>query len=228
MYINTELVENGDGTATNPFNNVADTTDFAEANGITIVYIYADVAIDRNVKNFTCIGIGTPVVECNGHDLKNTEFFGVELRGTYTEKIKAKQCLLGNNFELNGAFKDCGIAGTVTAIDGGNVKLHKCYSNGAESILSLNGIGSSIVTVIDFENNLTILDVNAIGDLVKVGMGKGKLTLDATCVEGSIEVSGQPLITDNSGVGCTVDITAVNNKVAIADATFTKLDTTDI
>lgn len=227
VYIDTESLVNGDGSALTPFNNVADTTDFAEANGIKTVYIYSEVTIDRNVKNFTCIGVGAPVVNCNAKDLKNTEFYGCELRGTYTDRIKAKDCILGNNFELNGNFKNCGIASSLTCIDGGNVTMYKCFASNGGATISLNGEGSSTVSILDFENDLTFTDINNVLDEVKVSMKADRLTIDdTTCTAGTIEISGNPLIAGGSN-GVTLTIDALTSRQN-ADATFTKFDTTDI
>jgi len=224
VYIDTERIINGDGSATNPFNNVADTTDFAEAKGITVVYIYSDVVIDRNIKNFTCIGIGTPVVDCNGYDLKNTEFFGVELRGTYTDSIIAKECILGSNFELNGGFKACAVINNLTCIDGGSVTMYDCFPNIANSgvtNISFNGLGTSKASIINFAGRLNISDVNNVLDEVNISMPSEHLLIDLSCTNGTISLAGFMKLTDSSGVGCIVDKTAViepSTKIDVVNA----------
>ena len=220
VYVDTEAAVNGDGSSTSPFDNVNDAKDFAEDNGIHIVYLYGDVVIPSNVKNFTVIGIGSPVVDCNGQDLKNTEFVGCELRGTYTDKIKASKCILGNNFELNGGFKDCSIVGNLTCIDGGSVTLFDCFgniANDAESTLSLNGLGSSRVAVENFHGHLTLTDVNNAADRVDISMPSDHLIIDASCTAGSITLAGHIILTDNSGPGCTVNTEAVIVPATTAD-----------
>lgn len=220
VYVDTELVTNGDGTATNPFNNVEDAKDFAEANGILTVYVYSDVVIPSNVKNFTVIGIGSPVVNCNGQDLKNTEFVGVKLQGTYTDRIKANKCSLDDGFHLNGGFKDCSIFNSVTCIDNGFVTMTNCFSNvGTDGLatISLNGIGSSKLSVINFGGDLTLTDVNSIDDFVKVTMPNGTLSIASSCTNGSIAVAGHPIVTDASGIGCTVNLDALIDPATTTD-----------
>ena len=213
VYLDPEVLVSGDGSATSPFKGVQETKDFAEANGILTVYIYSDVIIPSSVKNFTVIGIGSPVVECNGVDLKNTEFIGCELRGTYTQKIKATKCILGTGFALNGGFKDCSIVSTLVAIDGGNFTLFNCFSNIANdgiTELSFNGVGSSRGSILGFKSDLTISDVNNANDLLKIVHNGGKLTLDATCTDGKIDIAGQPYLINNSN-GTTVDKLAMSD-----------------
>jgi len=217
VYINTELGVNGIGTATDPFNNVTDATDFAETHGIQTVYIYSEVEIDRNVKNFTVIGIGSPVVNCNGQDLKNTEFIGCELRGAYSDAIKATKCILGAGFYLNGGFKDCSVISNLTCVDGGLVTMKDCFSNVANngvSSISLNGLGSSKLVVEDFSGDLVLSDVNSINDLVKVN-SNSHLTILPSCTDGDIFVSGYPKVEDESN-GSNVDISAVINTANMA------------
>ena len=106
VYLDPEVLVSGDGSATSPFKYVQETKDFAEANGILTVYVYSDVVIPSSVKNFTVIGIGTPTVNCNSQDLKNTEFIGCKMLGNYTGNIKLRRCELDVTFVLNGESLD--------------------------------------------------------------------------------------------------------------------------
>lgn len=212
VYINTDALSNGDGSAISPFDNVNDGKDFAEANGILTIYIYADITIPSKLKNFTIIGIGSPVVNCNGQDLKNTEFYGVKLQGTYTEKIKAKECILDDGFHLNGGFNTCSVVNHLICIDGGNVTLFNCFgniANNAETNLSLNGLGSSNIAIVEFKGHLILSDVNNINDKVDISMPSDHLIIDASCILGAIDLAGSMKIEDNSGVDCIVNRDAV-------------------
>lgn len=220
VYVDTDALSNGDGTAGDPFDNIGDTVDYAEANGIKIIVTYAEITLDRNLKNFVVMGTGHPVINCAGYDLKNTEFIHCTLRGTYLDSIIATSSTLDDGFSLNGDFENCGLGGDLTCIDGGDVVLANCWSvmpGLARPTISLNGAGSSSLSIRSLSAGLTILDVNNVLDVVTVEMSQGKLTLDSTCTAGVISVRGISQFTDNSN-GSTVDISGLFQPQNMAEA----------
>lgn len=211
VYIDTEALVNGDGTAGTPFNNIGDTVDYAEANGIKQIIVYSEVTLDRNLKNFVITGIGAPVIDCSGHDLDKSVFSHCTMRGTYLGRITVQESVLDNNFWLNGFFEKSAINGDVICIDGGAVLLANCFSlmtGLTQPTLSLNGLGSSTVSVTGYAGTLTVKDVNNAADEVTLGVTEGKLILDTTCTAGKIAPSGMAYFIDNSN-GSTVDTTGL-------------------
>ena len=207
VYVDTEALVNGDGSAGSPFDNIGDTIDYAEVNGIKQIVVYSEVTLDRNLKNFVVTGIGAPVIECNGQDLTKTEFRHCTMRGTYLGHVVVQESVLDNNFELNGFFERCALNGDLTCIDGGAVLLANGFSlmtGLAQPTLSLNGLGSSTISVTGYKGTLLVKDVNNAADEVTLGVTEGKLTLDTTCVAGVIAPSGMAYFIDNSN-GSTVD-----------------------
>lgn len=211
IYIDTEAATNGDGSPISPFNNVADAKDFAELKGIQQLVVLSEITLDRNLKNFTIRGIGAPVINCNGQDLRNSVFSQCTMRGTYTDRITVQESVLDNGFVLNGFFENNALKGTITAVDGGDVLLANCFSIVAglgRPTISMNGIGSSTISIRSYSGGLTITDANNAADAVTIEMSQGKVTLDSTCVAGVISVRGISQFTDNS-TGSTVDITGL-------------------
>ena len=211
VFVDTELVINGDGSSGSPFNNIGDTVDFAEANSLREIVALKEIILDRNLKNFIITGIGTPVIDCNGHDLSGTEFSHCTMRGTYIGIIIVQESILDNGFYLNGYFENCAINGTISCVDGSNVLLKGCTGLGQHN-LSMNGIGSSIVRVSSHDGDLVIKDANNINDAIMVNMSHGKLTLDVTCTNGDIIVDGGMKLTDNSN-GSTIDDTGMQENL---------------
>lgn len=211
VYVDTSALVNGDGTAGSPFDNIGDAIDFAEANSIKQIVAYAEITLDRNLKNFTVLGIGVPVINTAGFDLKGSKFFQCTMRGTYLDRIIVQESVLDNNFELNGFFEKCALNGDVICIDGGSVLLANCFSlmtGVAQPSLSLNGIGSSTASVSGYKGSLTVKDVNNANDEVNLGMAEGELILENTCTAGIIKPSGTVYFVDNSN-GSTVDTDAL-------------------
>jgi len=211
VFVDTGLGTNGKGTAGSPFNNIGDAIDHAEEKGIRTITIFDEITLDRNLKNFVIKGTGHPVVNCAGYDLKNTEFLHCTLRGTYVNNIVATSSVLDNGVSLNGVFERCGLNGDLTCVDASNVILVNCYSTIpglSRPTISLNGVGTSDLSVRGLSGGLTVKDVNNALDTVTIEMSQGKVTLASSCTNGVISVRGLTQFTDDSA-GSTVDTTAL-------------------
>ena len=221
VYVDTDASTNGDGSNTSPFDNIGDAIDFAELSKINILYVFNDITIDRNLKNFTVLGIGSPKVLCNGQDLKNTEFHGCNLLGTYTSPIKAFKCILESGLYLNGGFKECSLIGDLTCLDGGTVIMSGCFSGIAgvsRPTISMNGTGESKLSVRSYSGGLTLKDVNNVNDECTLEVSQGKITVDSSCTAGYISVRGTAQFTDES-TGATIDTSALLNSEILASNT---------
>lgn len=211
VFVDTELLVNGDGSARNPYNNVTDAKDFAEANEIFQIITYSEITIDRNLKNFNIIGVGNPVVNFNNQVVDQTKFSYCTLRGQYTGTITAQNCVLDNGFYLNGFFENCGANGTLTCVDGGSVLVKNCASliaGTGRPTISMNGVGSSNLAIRDWQGGLTITDCNNALDAVTVEIIGGSLTFDATCTAGTMVARGLGIFVDNSNGATVIDETA--------------------
>ena len=207
VYVDPELITNGDGSSGNPFNNIGDTIDFAEAHNLREITALTEITIDRNLKNFIITGIGTPVINCGGFVLKGSEFRHCTMRGLYVDSIIVQESVLDNGFYLNGFFENCAAKGTLICVDGGNVLLKDCAGLTVVTI-SMNGIGSSILKISNQTGELIITDCNNVSDDLNIGITEGKLTLDSTCDNGNIDVYGSAFYTNNS-TGATVNSDAL-------------------
>jgi len=213
VWIDTEQVAAGNGSQASPFNSLTSAVDYAEEEGIKTLYVYADITLDRQLKNFKIVGIGTPTVDTNGQNLDKSEFWHVKIQGTYTGSIIVQQSVLLNNFELNGFFEKNALAGDLTCIDGSTVFMLGCSSAIAgigRPTISMNGLGSSSLSVRDNNGGMTITDCNNISDKVTVEVNVGSLTFDSTCTNGEMVARGNCTFVDNSN-GATVYNEVINN-----------------
>ena len=199
VYVDPELVANGNGSSGSPFNNLTDAIDFAEAHSLRELIALTEITLDRNLKNFIITGIGTPVINCGGFDLKGSEFRHCTMRGVYVDAITVQESVLDNGFYLNGFFENCAIGGTITCVDGSNVLLKDC-SGLTDQIISMNGAGSSTLIISGHSGNLTIKDSNNALDNLNIGMSEGIVTIDATCTDGNITVTGNSKLINNSAI----------------------------
>jgi hypothetical protein len=196
VYVDTEAVSNGSGGAGDPFDNIGDAIDFAEANNIKIIVVYAEITLDRNLKNFQIIGISNPVINCAGQDLKNTYFERCTLKGTYINNIAAINCKIDSTTYLEGVFEECIFPiGTTTIAAGQIVDIIQSSSGvpgattptidmNATGILSIRGYNGGIKLInysgssahsIDISSGQIILDSTTITSGIFVIRGVGKL-----------------------------------------------------
>lgn len=213
IYINTEELINGDGKSGTPFNAVADAVDFAELMGWKKLIFLADATLERTLKNFVITGIGFPVIDLNGQNVDKSAFIDAELSGEQVGYIEAKNCeLLDGLSGLNGHYVNCFLAGNLFMANGGRIIMNMCSSYIAglsfptidfvagytDQKLSSRGYSGGFGTKnMDHVSNVATLEYNA-----------GKCNLDSSNSAGTISIRGIPdtALTDNSGVGLTVEI----------------------
>lgn len=194
VFVDADALTNGDGSARSPFNNVTAAKDFAEATGIKKIITFADLTIDRSLKNFVIIGVGTPIIDTNGQDLDGSEFSRVIMRGSYTGEIIVQESVLDNGFNLNGYFQNCalgtGLGGDLVCVAGATVFMKDCASNIPglnRPTISLNAVGAAVnLSVRNQFGGLTIKDANHVDDTVTVEMGRGSLTFDSSNTNGEL------------------------------------------
>jgi hypothetical protein len=221
IYIDPAVSPNGTGYQQDPYNNITDAIDDAEANGITSLVLLGNVVLDRQLKNFTVTGVGQPDFTANNQILQGCEFHDLKLDGIIpaASHIRAVDCILKAGLTgVHGDFLNCGLDGPITLATGADVTMIDCYSDIAglaRPTLSVNG--ALDVSVRSYRGGLTVLDmpVQSPQASVTVSMAQGKLTLDGTCVGGVISVRGVAQFTDNSA-GTFVDATGLLNTEELA------------
>jgi len=207
VWIDTELVAAGDGSQGTPFNTLTAAIDFAETENIKTLYVYSDIVIDRQLKNFTIIGVGTPTVDCNGQNLNKSEFSHVKLEGNYTGSIIAQESVLLNNFYLNGYFETCGLAGNLLTNNLAIVLLTQCISVIAgidRPTISFPAVGSANISIRKNGGGITMRGSIDASNTCTVEVSEGSLAFDNTNILGDMVARGVCRFVDQTGVGVTV------------------------
>jgi len=212
VHVNPDANVNGDGSVRSPFDNIGDALDFAELVMLDKIHIHADVEIDRNLKNFTLVGVGNPNVDFDGQNIDKSEFEGVTMRGSYTGRIVARGCTLADNLSgLDGKFMHCGLGGDLFCADGSDVEMIDPYSGieGTDrpTITAASASGLKL-GVRGMRGGLTIKSVDHALTSVSVEMATGGLTLESTCDDGVIVVRGSCTFIDNN-TGSSVDVSGL-------------------
>lgn len=200
-----------DGSQLHPFNVIADAIDLAESERIHSLVTVSELQIDRNLKNFTILGVGTPKIVCNGHDLKNSEFFHCLMTGSYLSTIIVQQSRLVGPFYLNGFFENCAVNGAFTIPDGATTFMTNCAPLVVGSILDvptydIGGIaGTANFVCMDYKGGIRLLNVNNILDDVKIQLNGGIVIIDSSCTLGSIRLLGTGILINESSLEPTIN-----------------------
>jgi len=225
VWIDTELVPAGDGSQASPFNTLTAAVDYAEAEGIKTLYVYADITLDRQLKNFKVIGVGTPTIDANGQDLTKSEFWHCKMQGNYIGVIIVQESVLLGGFYLNGFFEKNGLAGDLICVDGASVFMKDNASAIAglgRPTVSMNATGWCNLSVRGNEGGLTLKDCNNVLDEVTVEVAEGSLTFDSsntTTVANSMIARGMcKFVNEVPTAGVVIDETGYPANINIADS----------
>jgi hypothetical protein len=204
VHVNTELVANGVGAIRDPFNNWTDSVDYAEANNLTRMAVYADAVVDRQLRNFEIEGFGAPVIDLNNQILDGTIFRRCNLTGTVSSAtpsaIQGIENFLTDVLNLAGAFSTVAIVGTVRAAPNDSLFMINVAPAvaGTSWTLDMNTGQPSLATIHDISGEMVVRDMDDIGDTVDLHFANGRLIIDATCTAGTLTYSGDVEVVDNS------------------------------
>ena len=222
VHISTDQSPGGQfGYQQEPFNNWTAAVDYAEANNLHVLGLETDATVDRQLKNFEIDGIGgLPQLDLNGQvmdgsTIRNCRISGSQGVGTGNNQLIAFDCAFENVSNFDGAANLCGIIGTIG------------FRNGTTSLMNepLPFVAGGTVTVdltpaespdagpstVGFQNAsgaYRIINMDDPGDTFHVTMKQGVVTVEASCIEGTIVIAGTANVIDNSGPNCSVVHTA--------------------
>lgn len=223
VYVDTAAVSNGNGYQQTPFNNWTDAADYAENNNIRRIVLLNDATLDRQMRNFTFIGQGHPVLDCNGQDVNRSDFQSLELDGTMVaaNNVNVEHCSIRANFAgIKGHLHRCGLQGKMTLAQDAELIMEHCYSEIAglsRPEIDMNAASTTAaLSVRNFSGGLTLSNSQAAGNNATIEMSQGKTELAASNTAGTISVRGVAHLVDNSA-GATVDIEALADPQYLID-----------
>jgi hypothetical protein len=218
IYINVEQSPGGlYGYQQEPFNNWTDAVDYAETNGLQILALETDATVDRQLKNFEIDGIGgLPELDLNGQimdgsTVRNCRITGAQGVNGGAGQLIAFECAFQNVSNFDGAANLCGIIGTIGFRNGATSLLNEPlpFVAGGAVILDLTpaespDAGPSTVGLQNASGAYSVINMDDPGDSLHITMKQGTVTVEASCIAGTVFIAGLANVTDNSGPGCTV------------------------
>ena len=165
---------------------------FQGGQNISGIKIMADIGSDISV-----------VVEQNVNTF-NTVFENIAVNGIMGGSSRYLNCILGLIDVFEGEAKRCLITDDITIAGQGASNLSECnvyvsdYS--AYKIIDLNG---NDINMLGCRGNYELTNKTTLST-TSVNLMSGKLKIDSSCVSGTIVVSGNVIVEDDSGVDCNI------------------------
>lgn len=226
------------GTAGNEINNIQDVLLVAAANNINQIQVDQTLIIPSGVdiSSYRFIGkneLNSIVVLQSGCITERTNFFSCIITGVVNGSIYAKECGLETLSNIGAdtfpsiLFQCIFRSGTHTFRNGlttpQNIHFIHCESGvpgvGA-AILNINGSDSPIAFR-GYEGGVVIDNMTA-GNICTFGFAEGQLTLNPSCISGTIQLDGVVNLVDNSN-GVVVNKRSAVSKDIVADSVWDEL-----
>lgn len=219
VHINTEEATNGNGYQQSPYNNWSDAVDYAENNGLLTLEVMADAVVDRQLKNFFIRGIGQPTIDLNGQNMDNTVIERCTVTGAMLGSVNVEQCALVSTQNMAGVFITVSVAGTLTVQSGASLIMTRVAPATVSSpwTLDMNTGGASSSAIHNITGGMVLANMDNAGDASHLHFAQGSITIDASCIAGSVVITGLVNVIDNSGAGCDVLVVSPSNVMTTDD-----------
>ena len=217
---NSGQVAGEDGTVRNSVNQIADALAIAAAINSLRIRIAPDssVTLASAVSNHELIGSAW-TLNLGGQAIANALISGAIVAGTAISGGTFDGCSIGNVTIDPSSLINCALTGTLTVPNAGEYALIDCYdgaSGSADPVIDFASQTDSVTCrILNYHGNIEIrnLGFGSVSDILEI-TGKGRILMDATCIQGSVRISGDWEIVDSSS-GVTVTVDAAISRTAI-------------
>lgn len=211
------------GTPTDASNNWSDAIIIAA--NLIVVKIrlkgLLTMGVGENVGGYDIFGnefIQSQIV-LNGEDTTASTFHDMEVQGQCSGRAVMRNCHINAVTEFNGHMHDCFFLNTISLAEMDDCVFINCNSGIAGSSTPTMDVGSGRNVIFrGYKGGMNLINKTGT-DNISIEYDSGHLIIDSTCTTGTIIVRGNAKVTDNSGAGCTVDLTGLLNREIVHDET---------
>ena len=197
-----------DGLNTNQIDDgqLANARTIADAKNLNEYFLNAgaSITLDATHSNWVFSGTGSSV-DCGNQDITDSRFQQCTVSGiaTGTGAVVYRNCrILAHTTSNLAAFNDCGVVGPITMAGVQTYRLKDCtplFESGCT--FDFGAIGDQDLVMQNWNGGATLQNLGNTGSDKVVISGNGHITLEASCVGGTIEWSGDIKFTNNgSGI----------------------------
>jgi hypothetical protein len=206
------------GESITPVDNISDALTIAIANNLARILFANDgstYSLPANVQRYELIGIGlySVVINMNSKDLSGSRFVGIYADGTMASFADFYQCYFVTFTAFLGRAEDCvfAVGGTLELANGNSYIIDSEFAPiaGTGYTIDFTNLSSKNIVLDNISGTLILDNLTNAGSKVYISSADGlNLTINASCTAGTIIISGNVTITDNSG-GSTVTIQTI-------------------
>lgn len=230
------------GTPQVPSDVIADIITICAVRKLKVIDVFGALTLTAAMEGYTFIGHRhenvADTLNLNGQDVDNSLIMRCVLTGAQggTGFLTLEDCLIYAMTNFQGIANLCDLYGSaMSLLDGGYADLSKC--NSVHGVLTITVNGPARASFKECSGNMTltaqddgllfvrgykgtlIIDTMT-GGTAYIYCNGADLTINATCTGGTINIYGDARVTDNHGVGCTVNNYTLQAGGAIALTTF--------
>ena len=211
------------GTAEKPVNNLADGLLILSSRGLTKFFIVGDITVDSGGLYDRLIFEGesktkSTITVSSAASVTGCEFVNATITGTLDGNSKLEHCLITTLAFVDGIVEDCILTALITLSGVTSARFINCSSGvtgGSTPEINMGGSGSEL-GIRNYNGGIKLSNKTG-SENVSIDMNSGQVILDPTIVLGSIIVRGIAKLTDNSGVGASIDSTDLIQPSLIGD-----------
>ncbi|MDA3941862.1 MAG: hypothetical protein PF693_21545 [Spirochaetia bacterium] len=212
-----------------PCNTLAKAIAIANTNGFTNLYILESMILDAgtDLTNFhitgrshvlTELSIDTSLI-CPGLTIENCHVTGVLDDGTHIVG-----CMVGDITYVNGHLHNSELHGTITLAGNQDAVFMNCGVSDSTNLPIVDiGISGQNCIFNDWSGGITFNNMNDITGKISMQIDGGKVILDSTMTEGTLEMTGVGLLENNSGSNFIVHSDGLMNRELITKTSWDKV-----
>lgn len=229
---NTNTVDNVDGTSRNPVSTIAAAKTLSTSTGLSDFHVIngSSVTLAESTVNESYFGDNWTLALAS-QDIGGAHFQGGDVTGTGTgsTEIHFDRCEIGDITIADAHFDDCDIEGTVTLSAASNYNFVNCSHSGTGATIDFgSGVGNTTVHAHNYHGAITVKNMgqSSSTDVLHFSSSNGKLTLDSTCIAGTVNLNGTfDLVNSGSGQTLNRDGDAMQT---LSKMVFTKANELDV
>ena len=213
----TDILGNYIGTNISPSSDLSDAKIIADRQGIDTFLVKGPLAITAGSfgAGYFFKGkspITSQIAVDTAADVELCEFWTCYLSGVLDNGNIVRRGLIGTLASYDGYIDTCGFTDTITLGGASSSTFYNCFEeDGGSGIPPIISVGSgSHLNLVKYTGSLALKDKTGV-DVVDADLESGILTIDSTCIAGSINVRGIGICIDNSGPGCTVNTVGLSS-----------------
>lgn len=204
---NTNTEVDFDGTSRNPVSTIAAAKTLSTSTGLGDFHVIngSSITFAESAANESYFGDNWTLA-LGGQDCSGVYVRGANVSGTATgsTEMHFRDCEMGTSTLAQTHFDDCDLEGTITLSAAATYNFDNCSHEGTPVIDCGTSVGNQIIHVHGYEGALEVKNLGETGTDVLHFSGKGKLTMNASCVAGTVNLNGVFEFINN-GSGMTVN-----------------------